>query len=134
MFTTFCRSSAAPAFTSSETTSVLPIMTASVSGEYPSYETRDMCSETPMVSLLSAFLTLDISTREMHFNLPRNDQRSAKTSQTSLTDLSLVIGTPYESFVSSHEKLLIPDFLIFVIILSSFSSSSVNDLAHRTKE
>ena len=37
--------------------------------------------------------TVHIS-REMHkHNSPRNDQRSAKTSQTSLTDLSLAIGT-----------------------------------------
>ena len=46
----------------------------------------------------------------MLYNSPRNDKRSAKTSQTSLTDLSLAIGTAYESrhtFVSSHEKSLI---------------------------
>ena len=42
-------------------------------------------------------------------NALQNDQRSAKTTQTSLTVLSLAIGTPYESihtFVSSHEKSL----------------------------
>ena len=40
--------------------------------------------------------TVHIS-REMHkqCNSPRNDQPSAKTSQTSLTDLSLAIGTAY---------------------------------------
>ena len=42
------------------------------------------------------------------FNSPRNDQPSAKT-----TDLSLAIGTAYESihtFVFSHEKSLIREF------------------------
>ena len=48
MFTTFCRSSAAPAFTSSETTSVLPFPAASVSGESPHCVMTDMCSETLM--------------------------------------------------------------------------------------
>ena len=60
----------------------------------------------------------------MLYNSPRNDQRSAKTSQTSLTDLSLAIGTVYESkhtFLSSHEKSLIRDFRIFVIIILFFS-------------
>ena len=55
----------------------------------------------------------------MLYNSPRNDQPSAKTSQTSLTDLSLAIGTAYESihtFVFSHEKSLIRDFRIFVIL------------------
>ena len=57
----------------------------------------------------------------MLYNSPRNDQPSAKTSQTSLTDLSLAIGTAYESihtFVLSHEKSLIRDFRIIVIIFS----------------
>ena len=52
----------------------------------------------------------------MLYNSPRNDQPSAKTSQTSLTDLSLAIGTAYESihtFVFSHEKSLIRDFLYY---------------------
>ena len=56
----------------------------------------------------------------MLYNSPRNDQPSAKTSQTSLTDLSLAIGTAYESihtFVFLHEKSLIRNFRIFVIIL-----------------
>ena len=60
------------------------------------------------------------------YNSPRNDQPSAKTSKTSLTDLSLAIGTAYESihtFVLSHEKSLIRDFRIFVISSSSSSSS-----------
>ena len=49
----------------------------------------------------------------MLYNSPRNDQPSAKTSQTSLTDLSLAIGTAYESihtFVFSHEKSLARNF------------------------
>ena len=61
----------------------------------------------------------------MLYNSPRNDQPSAKTSQTSLTDLSLAIGTAYESihtFVFSHEKSLIRDFRIFVIIFFFFFS------------
>ena len=75
----------------------------------------------------------------MLYNSSRNDQPSAKTSQTSLTDLSIAIGTAYESihtFVFSHEKSLIRDFRIFVlIILLSFLLllSSVNDLAPRRK-
>ena len=48
MFTTFCRSSAAPAFTSSETTSVSPLPAASISGDSPSCVMTDMCSETLM--------------------------------------------------------------------------------------
>ena len=48
MFTWSCRSSAAPAFTSSETTSVLPQMAASISGECPLCVMTDMCSETLM--------------------------------------------------------------------------------------
>ena len=53
----------------------------------------------------------------MLYNSPRNDQLSAKTAQTSLTDLSLAIGTAYESihtFVFSHEKSLIRDFLLLI--------------------
>ena len=56
----------------------------------------------------------------MLYNLPRNDQRSAKTSQTSLMDLSLAIGTPYGSlrtFVSPHKKS--GEIRIFVIVSSS---------------
>ena len=59
----------------------------------------------------------------MLYNSPRNDQPSAKTSQTSLTDLSLAIETAYESihtFISSHENSLISDFRIFVIIFFFF--------------
>ena len=68
----------------------------------------------------------------MLYNSPRNDQLSAKTSQTSLTDLSLAIGTAYESihtFVFSHEISLIRDFRIFVIIFFFFFF----DLAPRRK-
>ena len=49
MFTLFCRSSAAPAFTSSETTSVLPLLAASISGESPLCEMEQTC----VVRLLS---------------------------------------------------------------------------------
>ena len=50
MFTSFCRSSAAPAFTSSETTSVLPLLsTATISGEFP----YCMMEQTCVVRLLS---------------------------------------------------------------------------------
>ena len=69
----------------------------------------------------------------MLYNSPRNDQPSAKASQTSLTDLSLAIETAYESihtFIFSHEKSLIRDFRIS----SSSSYSSVNDLARTSKE
>ena len=48
MLTLFCRSSAAPAFTSSETTSVLPFPTASISADSPLCVMTDMCSETLM--------------------------------------------------------------------------------------
>ena len=68
----------------------------------------------------------------MLYNSPRNDQPSAKTSQTSLMDLSLAIGTAYESihtFVFSHEISLIRDFRHHIFS----SSSSVNDLAPRRK-
>ena len=50
MFTLFCRSSAAPAFTSSETTSVSPLLAANISGDSPSCVMTDMCSETLMTS------------------------------------------------------------------------------------
>ena len=46
MFTLFCRSSAAPAFTSSETTSVLSFLAATISGDSPHCVMRDMYSET----------------------------------------------------------------------------------------
>ena len=46
MFTLSCRSSAAPAFTSSETTSVLPHLAASISGESPLCVMIVTCSET----------------------------------------------------------------------------------------
>ena len=62
---------------------------------------------------------------------PRNDQPSAKTSQTSLTDLSLAIATAYESihtFVFSHEKSLIRLHHL-LSSSSSSSSSSVKRLA-----
>ena len=65
----------------------------------------------------------------MLYNSPRNDQPSAKTSQKSLKDLSLAIGTAYESihtFVFSHEISLIRIFVIN-------SSSSSSDLAPRRK-
>ena len=45
--TLFCRPVLAPAFTSSETTSVLPFQAAIISAEYPSCV---MCSETMMTS------------------------------------------------------------------------------------
>ena len=48
MLTLFCRSSAAPAITSSETTSVSPFLAASVSGDSPLCVITDMCSETMM--------------------------------------------------------------------------------------
>ena len=48
MFTWSCRSSAAPAFTSSETTSILPLLAASISGDSPHCVMTDMCSETLM--------------------------------------------------------------------------------------
>ena len=63
----------------------------------------------------------------MLYNSPRNDQPSAKTSQTSLTDLSLVIGTAYESihtFVFSHEKSLIRIFVIIFFFFSKRPSAS----------
>ena len=44
--TSFCRSSAVPAFTSSETTSVLPHLAASISGDHLYCMMTDMCSET----------------------------------------------------------------------------------------
>ena len=48
--TLFCRSMLAPASSSSETTSVLPQLTANISAESPSYVMTDMCSETLMTS------------------------------------------------------------------------------------
>ena len=48
MFTSSCRSSAAPAFTSSGTTEVLPLQVATISGESPSCVMTDMCSETTL--------------------------------------------------------------------------------------
>ena len=49
-FTSFSRSVLAPAFSSSGRTSVLPSLTAIISGEYPSCVMTDMCSETLMTS------------------------------------------------------------------------------------
>ena len=70
----------------------------------------------------------------MLYNSPRNDQPSAKTSQTSLTDLSLAIGTAYESihtFVFSHEKSLIRIFVILLLLL--LPQGSVKPLIFYTK-
>ena len=43
MFTLFCRSSAAPALASSETTSVLPLLAATISGEFPYCTMEQTC-------------------------------------------------------------------------------------------
>ena len=60
-------------------------------------------------------------------NCPTNRNEATKTSQTSLTDLSLAIGTPYGSlrtFVSPHEKSLICEIRIFFIIFFFFCAIS----------
>ena len=62
MFTLFCRSSAAPAFTSSETISVLPHLTANISGDSP------LCVMTDMMCSGTTNCFIKYSVKEQHLS------------------------------------------------------------------
>ena len=59
--TTFCRSTLAPASSSSETTSFLLSQAANISAEYPCCVKRDMCSETLMNGSSHTRLSLHVT-------------------------------------------------------------------------
>ena len=68
--TLFCRSMLAPAFSSSETTSVIPFLAANISAEYPFCVMTDMCSETLMTSQKGSSCSNIKMVRVMHCQAP----------------------------------------------------------------